>query len=229
MASLKHRLTGRSFELRPDTWVGRSSRCDLALPHESVSQTHASIRYAAGGWYVEDRNSKNGTWVNGQCISKSGSCRLETGTTLRFGAKGMEEWVLVDSSPPPRAIPGLTTARMERFLVQAQLLVRSDLSLEVTTGATTQTLKGRVPYLVLQALAHERLQDRRGGRAPDEEGWLDRRTLAERLRNRDVNQDIHRIRQDFQRLELFEDAEMIVEDQREQGKVRLGMYAVRVE
>ena len=60
----------------------------------------------------------------------------------------------------------------------------------------------------------------------EEEGWLDRRLLAERLQHRDINQDIHRIREDFQRLALFEDAESIVEDQREQSKVRLGIHDV---
>jgi pSer/pThr/pTyr-binding forkhead associated (FHA) protein len=229
MAAIRHRLTGRSFELKADTLVGRSSRCDLALSHESVSQTHASIRFLGGTWHVEDRNSKNGTWVNGEYLSRTGSHRLEAGTTLRFGAKGVEEWVLLDTSPPTLSMAGLTTARMERLIVQASLRVYADLSLEVTTGTITQTLKGRVPYLVVQALGRERLADRELGRAADEEGWLDRRLLAERLRNRDVNQDIHRIRQDFARLELFEDAESIVEDQREQGKVRLGIYRLRVD
>jgi hypothetical protein len=80
--------------------------------------------------------------------------------------------------------------------------------------------------VVIQALGRERLDDRDRGRSRDEEGWLDRRILTERLRHRDINQDIHRIREDFQRLALFEDADAIVEDQREHGKVRLGVYDV---
>lgn len=39
----------------------------------------------------------------------------------------------------------------------------------------------------------------------------------------DINQDIHRIREDFQRLALFEDAVAIVEDQRERRRSSSGV------
>jgi hypothetical protein len=81
----------------------------------------------------------------------------------------------------------------------------------------------------LQALGTERLRDRRAGQSPEDEGWLDRRLLADRLRDRDVNQDIFRIRRDFQKLELFEDADDVIEDRREEGKTRLGISTFRIE
>jgi hypothetical protein len=228
MAVLRRPLGGKDFQLLADTLVGRSSRCDLVLEHDSVSQTHASIRFLGNAWLVEDRNSKNGTWLNGVCLAKSHGVRLEVGAVLRFGAKGVEEWVLLDAAPPVLTNASASTARLERYVTQARLLIHENLNLELTAGPLTHKLKGRVPYLVLQALAQERLGDRGRGCSPEDEGWLDRRLLAIRLRDRDVNQDIHRIRQDFQRLALFEDADAIVEDQREQGKIRLGVYDVHL-
>lgn len=229
MGRLRHRSTGEEFELAGDTLIGRSSRCDLVLRHDSVSQTHASIRFIAGAWVVEDRNSKNGTWVDGLPSSKSAERALELGTVLRFGARDAEEWTLVDSSPPTRANAVLPTARVERYVREGELSIRSNLNLELSVGLLTYTLKARTPYVVLQALGRERLSDRAHGLGLDDEGWLDRRILAQRVNHRDVNQDIHRIRQDFQRLAVFEDPECIIEDHREQGKVRLGVSAVRVE
>jgi pSer/pThr/pTyr-binding forkhead associated (FHA) protein len=228
MATLGRRGGAQTMELKADTLVGRSRRCDLVLEHDSVSQVHASIRFIAGVWQIEDRNSKNGTWVGGESLSQRELHPLGRGSTIRFGAKGFEEWELLDEAPPADVLPGLTTTPIERSLRQAQLLIHSNLNLELTFGITTLSLKGRVPYLVLQELARERLRDRERTAPADEEGWLDRRLLSERLRNRDVNQDIHRIRQDFQRLQLFDDAAEIVEDHREQGKVRLGIFRVQV-
>jgi pSer/pThr/pTyr-binding forkhead associated (FHA) protein len=226
MALLQRLADARQFNLLADTLVGRSSRCDLVLRHDSVSQTHASIRFLGTAWLLEDRNSKNGTWVNGECLSRSHGFRLATEQVIRFGAKGVEEWRLIDVSPPALSATGSSTARVSRCIREARLVIHGDLNLEMTAGLLTHRLKGRVPYLVLQALAKERLEDRSRGRSPDDEGWLDRRSLAERLRHRDINQDIHRIRQDFQRLGVFEDPDAIVEDQREQSKVRLGVYDV---
>jgi len=224
------RRTGGNMEylLLADTLVGRSSRSDLVLSHDSVSQMHASIRYREEAWQLEDRNSKNGTWVNGECLTQSHATRLEQGDVLRFGARAVEEWTLVDASAPATAGASASTARLERYVTQARLLIHDNLNLELITGRHTHAMKGRVPYVVLQALAQERLGDRFRGCPLDEEGWLDRRLLAQRLRNRDINQDIHRIRQDFQRLALFEDPDAVIEDQREQGKVRLGVYDVRL-
>jgi pSer/pThr/pTyr-binding forkhead associated (FHA) protein len=229
VATLGRRGSAQGIQLKADTLVGRSRRCDLVLEHDSVSQTHASIRFLAGIWQIEDRNSKNGTWVDGECLSQHRGYPLRRGSALRFGAKGFEEWQVLDESPPADAPHGLTTAPVERSLRQAQLVVHSSLSLQLTFGVTTVGLKARIPYVVLQELARERLQDRQAGSPADDEGWLDRKLLAERLRHRDVNQDIHRIRQDFQRLELFDDATSIIEDHREQGKVRVGIFRVRVE
>lgn len=228
MGLLRRNDGGHECLLLADTLVGRSSRCDLVLQHDSVSQMHASIRYRGEDWLLEDRNSKNGTWLDGKCLSQSHAARLTPGSVLRFGVRGVEEWTLVDGSAPARVGATLSTARLERQVHLARLIIHENLNLELYTSHHTHALKGRVPYVVLQALAQERLGDRFRGCSPTEEGWLDRRLLAERLRHRDINQDIHRIRQDFQRLALFEDPDAIIEDQREQGKVRLGVYDVHL-
>jgi hypothetical protein len=228
MASIQHKPTGRSFELAADTLIGSSSRCDLTLRHDSVSRAHASIFWVDGCWYVEDRNSKNGTWIDGECLSST-QRRLDVGSVLRFGARGVEEWEVIHLGPPLTASAVQPTARLERHVGQSALFIRSNVSLQVTAGTAIHALKWRAPYVTLLALGTERIHDRRAGRSAQDEGWLDRRMLAERLRDRDLNQDIFRIRQDFHALSLFDDADDVVEDQREDGKIRLGMYHVRVE
>jgi len=51
-----------------DTVVGRHPECDIQLRSDTVSRKHAKITETAGQYYVEDLDSGNGTFVNGQKI-----------------------------------------------------------------------------------------------------------------------------------------------------------------
>jgi len=46
--------------------VGRGTECDLVLPERQVSREHIKIKLIEGQYVIEDLDSKNGTWVNGQ-------------------------------------------------------------------------------------------------------------------------------------------------------------------
>ena len=77
-------LKGTRFRLeRPAIHVGRGAHNEVRLEDKSVSGTHATLTRRAGGWYVLDLESTNGTYVNGERIR--GERRLEGATELRFG------------------------------------------------------------------------------------------------------------------------------------------------
>ena len=44
--------------------LGRSPNCDLVLDDHTVSAIHALITYKNRNWWIEDRNSMNGTQIN---------------------------------------------------------------------------------------------------------------------------------------------------------------------
>jgi serine phosphatase RsbU (regulator of sigma subunit) len=74
---------GEAFEYQIDSdsvVVGRSSRCDLAVPDRCLSRQHLRIFKMDGEWMVEDLGSRNGTSVNGALIS--GPTRLREGDTI---------------------------------------------------------------------------------------------------------------------------------------------------
>ena len=50
--------------------IGRGSKCDHIIHHRSVSREHAVITRERNGWFIEDLNSANGTWLDGDQISK---------------------------------------------------------------------------------------------------------------------------------------------------------------
>src|SRR5437867_2235843 len=61
----------RSFLGATDHVVIGRQKADLDLtPDLQVSQTHARITVEDGGWWIEDLESRNGTFVNGREIKQ---------------------------------------------------------------------------------------------------------------------------------------------------------------
>lgn len=60
---------GQRFIIQePELIIGRGGECGLVLPERQVSHEHIRIYRAGETYYLEDLDSKNGTWVNGRQI-----------------------------------------------------------------------------------------------------------------------------------------------------------------
>src|SRR5436190_23048827 len=55
--------------------LGRHPECDIVLDQGAVSRQHAQISHVNGEYYIEDLQSRNGTWVNGQAIQATQQLR----------------------------------------------------------------------------------------------------------------------------------------------------------
>jgi serine phosphatase RsbU (regulator of sigma subunit) len=67
---LKGANEGAMIPLDGDRFVlGRNPDCAIVIPVTSVSREHAQIVRVAGKYFIEDRQSRNGTFVNNQAIS----------------------------------------------------------------------------------------------------------------------------------------------------------------
>ena len=62
--------------------LGRDLNCDVCLDDSSVSSEHASIGKTEGGYTIEDLNSENGTYLNGERITQA---ELNNGDTITIG------------------------------------------------------------------------------------------------------------------------------------------------
>jgi pSer/pThr/pTyr-binding forkhead associated (FHA) protein len=51
------------FNRSPVT-IGRSPACECHLPDETVSTQHARLYYQNSQWWIEDLDSRNGTYLN---------------------------------------------------------------------------------------------------------------------------------------------------------------------
>jgi pSer/pThr/pTyr-binding forkhead associated (FHA) protein len=62
--------------------IGRSRECEIQIHDTQVSRQHAKIWERSGVVFIRDLNSRNGTFVDGEQISR---CALLSGKTLRIG------------------------------------------------------------------------------------------------------------------------------------------------
>ena len=60
---------GAEHELQDRLTIGRARHNDLTVASKNVSREHAVIKFENGRWFIEDRGSYNGTFVNGNRIA----------------------------------------------------------------------------------------------------------------------------------------------------------------
>ena len=77
------KMGGKTFVIdRPNTVIGRSSRCDFVVEDPNVSRRHAELQRRGSDWYVVDLESTNGVAVNGKQVRSS---RLTPGDEIALG------------------------------------------------------------------------------------------------------------------------------------------------
>lgn len=82
---------GEEVALRPGTCtIGRSSAADLTLDDPSLSRLHADVCLDAGGARIRDRDTTNGTDVDGERIDAGGWTALRAGSTIALGSHRLE-------------------------------------------------------------------------------------------------------------------------------------------
>lgn len=81
------------LESRPLWRLGRALDADLPFQDESVSRQHCQISLGDGKWMIQDMNSANGTWVNGDRIDKT---ELRANDKIQIGSSIIVKFVLQD-------------------------------------------------------------------------------------------------------------------------------------
>ena len=81
-------VSGRTFYLdEPVVSIGRLVSNDIWLEEPIVSRHHCVIRTEGDEYVIEDLNSANGTYVNGERVN---ACSLAEGDLIRIGASRFE-------------------------------------------------------------------------------------------------------------------------------------------
>ena len=105
-----------SDEVEPQEWlvsdqrvdIGRGREAEVCLRHASVSRRHASLCKTTAGFELRDRDSTNGTFVNGRRLDHPRL--LEDGDCLRFGDVSL---VVELAGPPTTDPPAIKTMMVD--------------------------------------------------------------------------------------------------------------------
>ena len=79
---------GRRFPVSGSVSIGRDASAGIVIEDEQVSRRHAVVSVEDGGLIVQDLESMNGTWVNGERVGARRA--LAVGDRLQIGATVIE-------------------------------------------------------------------------------------------------------------------------------------------
>src|SRR5574338_554312 len=77
--------TKKEFYFDKSFTVGRSSECSIQIDQGVVSRVHIEVIFDGEKWWISDKHSSNGTFLNGKKIENA---ELNTTTTLELGNDG---------------------------------------------------------------------------------------------------------------------------------------------
>lgn len=80
--------------------IGRDSDCELQIDNNYLSQIHASFYFEDSCWFIMDKNSMNGTWLNGKKLKQNTKYELYPGDVINFAK--VKEYVFyktIDDEP----------------------------------------------------------------------------------------------------------------------------------
>jgi pSer/pThr/pTyr-binding forkhead associated (FHA) protein len=96
---------GSERALAPEFTIGRAEDNDLTLAKPTISRHHAVVTEEGDRWFLEDRGSFNGTFLNGSRIQAGAKVPLRHGDRIGFGVESV-----VFSAPESMIDPEVTTA-----------------------------------------------------------------------------------------------------------------------
>jgi len=173
---------GQLFKCGKSLTMGRSPQAELRLDDDGISRNHARIRSETGRSWVQDLDSRNGTFVNGERITsdvelKDGDkIQVGRGTVLRFGFQDALDESFHENLLSSALRDGLTKLFNKRYLMD-----RLDSELKFAQRHETS-----LSLLLLDIDHFKKVNDTRGHLAGDAVLVHLAQILTKAVRNEDV-------------------------------------------
>jgi len=127
-------LEGQRWKIKSELILGRDSECDIIIPMRQVSRHHSRVFPRPDGAIVEDLDSKNGTYVNGQMIQ--GPVTLKDGDELQISLAQHFIYLSSDATMPLEGLPLEMQKRRLRVDIGARRVWVMDQELEPPLSAS---------------------------------------------------------------------------------------------
>lgn len=122
--------------------VGRSPKCDLVIPHDSISRQHCQIDFIKDQFFITDLGSSNGVSINGQKITPQRKTLFPPKSQLAFGKMECELVSTVENKPQEHTIVSSNVAPGGDFTATIRLA-----RLELNKPSITLELEKKQPAL----------------------------------------------------------------------------------
>jgi len=111
---------GAEHELTENLSIGRDPTNDLVMESAAISREHAAVTFRDGRWYVEDRGSFNGTYLNGTRVVPGTPLPLRHADRISIGAETLLfSWPAQlddpDTTEPVEEVAGGSGAQLSAF------------------------------------------------------------------------------------------------------------------
>lgn len=127
--------------------IGRSSHCDIIIPHDSVSREHARLS-VVGGSYVYEDLGKNGTVIGGRVIHGE-RISIAPGTEVLLAGKVPLPWAQIYAMLPLKGVnPYEGSTRMESHEVYSKSDNQESIGIGYGILAFLIPLSGWIMYFV---------------------------------------------------------------------------------
>ncbi|MDA3956514.1 FHA domain-containing protein [Oceanispirochaeta sp.] len=80
-------FNGKEIKVTSRMTIGRDKNNNFVINDGLVSRFHLEIQQIRGSYFVQDRNSSNGTWINGKRITPGKYIKLKQGDKLILGSR----------------------------------------------------------------------------------------------------------------------------------------------
>jgi diguanylate cyclase (GGDEF)-like protein len=95
LVRLQGAQAGQVLNVSGAEWrVGRARQAELFIDDSGVSRNHAHLLWEGEGYVLEDLGSSNGTYVNGERVTRR---TLRDGDTVQFGSTALFRYALADA------------------------------------------------------------------------------------------------------------------------------------
>ncbi|MDZ4763817.1 MAG: FHA domain-containing protein [Chloroflexota bacterium] len=109
--------------------LGRGEECDIVLNERQVSRTHIRLYKEGDAFFVDDLDSKNGTWVNG--VQLKGTRRLTDGDEINLALAIKIQFIGSGATAPlPFELPASLSAGRLRLDLDARRVFINDAEID---------------------------------------------------------------------------------------------------
>lgn len=122
LVTIYGRDLGKQYTLGAETTIGRGAENTIVLDMDNVSRQHARVLHRKDGYYIEDLNSTNGSYVNDIEIKyerlRNGDLIKIGGAILKFLQGGNIESLFHEEIYRMTIVDGLTQVHNKRYFME---------------------------------------------------------------------------------------------------------------